>query len=210
MKKFLPAGCIIAVILFTYCNSKPSGEAAEAKIQADSTHTAPDTDLAIIQPLFTAIDAHVSASITAITKHYLEIKNALENDESGKAADGGRAMNRAMKTFDKSFLTAEQRKLYDANEDDLKENAEHISESGGNIGHQREHFSFMSEDIYALIKGFGGGQALYHYFCPRYDNNNGAGWLSERREGKNPYYGNKLPECGEVKEKIIGITKSIK
>src|SRR5690242_1209227 len=75
MKKFLPAGCIIAVILFAYCNGKPSREADPMKMQADSAQSSkPDTDLAVIHSSFTIVDAHVSTSLAAITKHYLEIK----------------------------------------------------------------------------------------------------------------------------------------
>lgn len=38
--------------------------------------------------------------------------------------------------------------------------------------------------------------------CPMYNDNKGALWLSESKDIKNLYYGNKMVECGEVKEVI--------
>ena len=84
----------------------------------------------------------------------------------------------------------------------MKEHAEHIGKNAGKIDHQREHFSMMSEDIYSLVKAFGGGQALYNDFCPMFNDKKGAMWLSETREIKNPYMGSKMPTCGRVDEKI--------
>jgi len=104
--------------------------------------------------------------------------------------------------MDPSALSPEQKKLYEENEEDLKEHAEHIGKNAGNIKHQREHFAKMSEDVYALVKAFGGGQALYHDYCPMYNDNKGALWLSETKEISNPYLGKEMPRCGNVEEMI--------
>ena len=103
---------------------------------------------------------------------------------------------------DKSFFTAEQKKVYDNISDDLKEHAEHIGKNGDNITHQREHFAMMSEDVYDLVKAFGGGRPIYHDHCPMYNEGKGALWLSEMKEVKNPYFGAKMPTCGSVEEII--------
>ena len=50
-----------------------------------------------------------------------------------------------MSKLDKSLLTAEQKKLYDGIEEELKEHAEHIAKNGDKIEHQRSHFSMLSE-----------------------------------------------------------------
>ena len=135
--------------------------------------------------------------------HYLHIKNALANDNGREAANGGKAMEQAMSKIDKSFFTAEQKKVYDDIEDELKEHAEHIGKNGDKIEHQREHFAMMSEVIYELVKAFGAGQPIYHDHCPMYnENKGGAMWLSEMKELNNPYFGAKMPECGKVEEVI--------
>jgi acetyl-CoA acetyltransferase len=111
-------------------------------------------------------------------------------------------MEEAIKGFDKSLLAADQKKVYDAQEAGLKENAEHIANSTDKIEHQRKHFSSMSEGMYALVKAFGGGKTLYHDHCPMAKDGQGAMWLSETKEIKNPYFGDKMMECGSVEEEI--------
>ncbi|MBA4167053.1 MAG: DUF3347 domain-containing protein, partial [Chitinophagaceae bacterium] len=83
-----------------------------------------------------------------------------------------------------------------------KENAEHISENAGKLGHQREHFEMLSKDVYDLVKAFGAGQTLYQDFCPMYNDEKGASWLSETKEIQNPYMGQKMTTCGSVKEEL--------
>jgi|GEM_PF-202963 len=152
------------------------------------------------KPQFSSVDAKVAASLKAVVAQYLQIKNGLAEDNSTGTANGGKAMAAAMTKVDKAAMTPEQQQLYNENEDDLKEHAEHIGKNEGNIEHQREHFAQMSEDVYALVKAFGGGQTLYHDYCPMYNDNKGALWLSETEPVKNPYFGSKMATCGSVKE----------
>lgn len=148
------------------------------------------------------VDAKVAASIDKMIEHYLHLKNALANDNSKDAAASGKEIVDAMKTLDKSLLTNEQKKIYEDVEDDAREHAEHIGENAGKIEHQREHFDILSNDLYDLVKAFGSSQVLYKYFCPMYNDKEGAIWLSEIKEIKNPYYGKKMPNCGSMEEEI--------
>ena len=148
------------------------------------------------------VDANVAASMKEIVEHYLHLKNALANDKTKDAAAAGKEIVDAMGAMDKSFLTAEQKKLYEDVEDDAREHAEHINENAGNIGHQREHFDMLSKDVYDLVKAFRGGQVLYKNFCPMYNDKKGAIWLSETKTIKNPYYGKKMLTCGSVQEEL--------
>lgn len=91
-----------------------------------------------------------------------------------------------------------QKKAYADIASDAEENAEHISENGGNIKHQREHFQSLSGDIYDLVKVFGTSQTLYKDYCPMAK----ASWLSEVKVIKNPYLGKNMPTCGTLKETI--------
>jgi hypothetical protein len=130
----------------------------------------------------------------------LHIKNALVNNSGNEAADKGKEMAVALGKIDKSLLTTDQKRVYNDIDDDLKENAEHISKNSGDIEHQREHFSMMSDDVYYLVKAFGGGQLLYLDHCPMANDQKGAIWLSETKEVKNPYFGGKMNDCVNVTE----------
>ncbi len=141
-------------------------------------------------------------SIKEIVSDYLQLKNALAKDNTNDAAASAKALEAAFKSYDKSALTAEQKKVYEDIESDAKEHAEHISSNGGKISHQREHFDMLSKDMYDLVKAFGAGQTLYKDFCPMYNDNKGAIWLSETKDIKNPYFGKAMPTCGTMKEEL--------
>ena len=111
-------------------------------------------------------------------------------------------MVKAFTGFNKAILTPDQAKVYNDIEDDAREHAEHIGSNAGNIKHQREHFDMLSNDIYQLVKTFGGGQKLYYDHCPMYNDGKGANWISETKDIANPYLGKAMPTCGTVKEEL--------
>ena len=198
-----------ATVLFSACNNSGSSNEQEGhdmnNMNKDSTQhamTTDDKEVKAVTVTYTNIDAKVAVSIKEIVDHYLHIKNALANDNGNEAASGAKAMEGVISKLDKSLLTADQKKVYDEIEDDLKEHAEHIGKNGDNISHEREHFSMMSEDVYDLVKAFGSGRALYHDHCPMYNEKKGAMWLSEMKEVKNPYFGAQMLTCGTVEEVI--------
>jgi uncharacterized protein DUF3347 len=196
---------VTAAATFAACNSDKSSKGNDAvKVGTDTTKItqADTTRLAELTPTFNNVEPTLAASLKAVVDHYLHVKNALVNNSADEAANGGKAMAEAITKVDKSLFTAEQKKVYDDIEEDLKEHAEHIGKSNGDIKHQREHFVMMSEDVYDLVKAFGGGRKLYNDHCPMANDNKGAMWLSETREGKNPYFGGKMNECVKVQEVI--------
>ena len=154
------------------------------------------------EPTSSSINNNAATSTEGIVNGYLQLKNALANDNGSDAASSGKAILDAMAKVDKASLSAEQSKAYEDVADDIKENAEHISENSGKIEHQREHFSMLSQDMYDIVKAFGSNQKLYQDSCPMYDNGKGAVWISEIKDIKNPYLGKKMPTCGTVKEEI--------
>ncbi|MBI1342445.1 MAG: DUF3347 domain-containing protein [Terrimonas sp.] len=142
-------------------------------------------------------------SVRDITDVYLQLKNALAEDNGNDAAGAAKKMVEAIGKINQSAFTSDQKKLYADIEPDLKENAEHISENSDKLEHQREHFVMLSNDVADLIKGFGtGGQILYKDFCPMANDNKGAIWISEVKEIKNPYMGKSSPTCGSMKEEL--------
>ncbi len=68
---------------------------------------------------------------------------------------------------------------------------------------KRKNFVFLSTVMVKSVKAFGyGNQVLYVAYCPMANNNKGAYWLSKTNQIRNPYLGNKMPDCGEVKGEI--------
>jgi hypothetical protein len=207
MKKYFLLLALPAITL-SACNSNTNNAhdghdmRSMAKDSVMPVTTTEDQNIKTIPVAFTNLDPKAAASIKAMVDHYLLIKNALANNNGIEAASGAKAMAEVMKSMDKSFLSPEQKTAYDKIEDDLKEHAEHIAGNGDKIDHQRSHFSMMSEDVYDLVKNFGAGRPMYHDHCPMAKDNQGAMWMSENKEIKNPYFGPKMPTCGTVQEVI--------
>jgi hypothetical protein len=196
---FLGLLTALSVIAYSCGDSTSTAKKEEQPAAATQEENA---EVKVVKASFTNVDANAAAYLKKITDNYLQIKNALAATKATEAGNAAKSMFEAMKGFDKSLLTADQKKVYDAQEAGLKENAEHILGSTGDIEHQRKHFVRLSEGMYTLIKAFGGGKTLYHDHCPMAQDGKGAMWLSESKEIKNPYFGDKMMECGSVEEEI--------
>ncbi|TXF74830.1 DUF3347 domain-containing protein [Chryseobacterium sp.] len=141
-------------------------------------------------------------STTPIVKDYLALKNALVADNDKAAANAGKQLLSTLQKVDMKAIPANKHKKYMDIAEDAKENAEHIGDNAGKIGHQREHLVSLSNDISDLIVLFGTTQKLYQDFCPMYNDGKGAIWISEAKSIKNPYYGSQMLNCGSVKKKF--------
>ncbi len=70
------------------------------------------------------------------------------------------------------------------------------------IAGQRSAYSEYNTGLYQSIKAFGVGEEVFYQFCPMANSNKGAYWLSDSKEIRNPYMGEKMPTCGAVKETL--------
>lgn len=135
-----------------------------------------------------------------IVNDYLQLKDALVADNTEEAAKAGEGLVKAFEGFDMSeYEEGQQQELTEIIED-AKEHAEHITMS--DIAHQREHFDILSVDLADMLKITGSPKPLYQQFCPMYNSNKGAIWLSASEEIRNPYFGQSMLTCGEVQKEI--------
>jgi len=85
----------------------------------------------------------------------------------------------------------------------IKSTASKIS-SAGTIDDGRNAYAVLSNELISLIKksGMKTGE-IYVDYCPMAQNNQGGYWLSNKKSIQNPYYGESMLTCGEVKEAIL-------
>ena len=196
----------IGASFFTYsCNSAEKKEDAKEETSMEMNHDDKHHEGMNHEDMATETTTEQvaqSQSMTAVLDSYLALKNALVEENDEQAATAGAALATAFSSVDVSGLEAE--KSTEANEiiKSATEHAEHISENKGNIVHQREHLVLLSKDVKELVAMLGTDRTLYAEFCPMYDNNKGAMWLSASSDIKNPYFGSKMLTCGSVKEEI--------
>lgn len=65
---------------------------------------------------------------------------------------------------------------------------------------KRLNFVFLSTVMVKSVKALGYNKTLYVDYCPMANKNKGAYWLSQIKEIQNPYLGQKMPNCGEIKK----------
>lgn len=143
-----------------------------------------------------------SADLTELYSHYTHLTFALSGDNDKEAVSAAKGILASFPKINKNGFSDEQKKEFAELEASIREHAEHIADNAGKIDHQREHLDLMSADFYDLLKDFGTPKPVYKVFCPMYNDNKGAFWLSDSREVKNPYYGKEMLSCGEVQEEI--------
>lgn len=68
---------------------------------------------------------------------------------------------------------------------------------------KRKEFEMISDALYTLTQTVKySGQKIYYQYCPMAFDNKGAYWLSDKAIIRNPYFGDQMLECGEVKDTL--------
>ena len=71
------------------------------------------------------------------------------------------------------------------------------------IEEKRKAFQMIGEQLLVLIQTVQyDNEIIYNQFCPMAMNDNGATWLSNSDDIKNPYLPKTMLECGEVKDTL--------
>lgn len=182
----------LAALIISSCSQTP-----------DKNSDMPAADNAAVQETGTSGNSNTvpeKFSIDPVIKDYLILKNALTADDDKAAADAGKQLFSTLNGADIKAIPGDKLKDYTEIVDNAKENAEHIGANAGKIDHQREHLASLSKDMADLIELLGTTQKLYQDHCPMYNDGKGAVWISETKEIRNPYYGNKMMTCGSVKK----------
>lgn len=141
--------------------------------------------------------------ITAVAEAYFAVKNALVADS---AAATQATLDQMQDAVDKVAMhnLREQPHHHWMVLKNLLEKAIKRMQGAEDLKSQREHFATLSEHILEMTELFGLERGkVYKNFCPMAFDNQGAYWLSEYQEIRNPYFGSKMLTCGSVQETIL-------
>lgn len=189
MKIKILAGIFSMITIMNSCANNDNGSIA-------------GNDLASGKEPATGMDS-AAGKVNKLILAYLDIKNALANDDAKKAAAAGDNLKEIIENLNATGFTPGETKVFNDVKPEIAEHADHIGSNGNDIKHQRDHFDWLSYEMITLVKTTGVSQTIYIDFCPMYNNNKGAYWLSTTKEISNPYYGNDMLSCGKIKEEII-------
>jgi hypothetical protein len=150
-----------------------------------------------------AQDKTANTAVNNVLSAYLDVKNALTADNNAQTKAKAKDLLTAIAAVPMDKLTADQHKLWMTHAEKLEFDSRHISESDA-IDHQREHFTSLSKNMYAVVKGLKlNTNTIYEQYCPMKK----ATWLSETNTVKNPYYGKQMLTCGKTTETLAPAAK---
>ena len=140
--------------------------------------------------------------LKAVFNDYINLKDALVKDDSKNGmAESNRLLDNLSKVDMKLLVDKEAHNHWMSLKKEIKASAISISNTSG-IKEQRNHFKHLSSHLKNTIQLFGINKKVYNLFCPMADNNQGAYWLSKEQKVANPYFGDAMLTCGEVKQTI--------
>lgn len=140
--------------------------------------------------------------LKAVFNEYINLKDALVKEDSKNSSKSATSLLNNLTKVDMKLLSDNKaHNHWMSLEKEIKSSANSISKTS-NIKAQRDHFKHLSSHLINAVQLFGVNEKVYVEFCPMADNNNGAYWLSKEEKVINPYFGEAMLTCGEVKQVI--------
>ena len=154
-----------------------------------------------IEPI-SGINPTFKSQLTKVYNAYLEMKNAFVETDAKKVADEAKDVIKALKSVDMALLEHDPHMVWMEHLETLNRTIDAISKSN-DIKKQRNEFIEFNLVFYKSLKLFGlNNVTTYFQYCPMANNDKGAYWFSNVEEIRNPYFGDVMMSCGEVKEII--------
>jgi len=139
--------------------------------------------------------------LKVVFDNYFALKDALVKSDGNLASAKAKDLLNALNAIQMNQLSNEEHTVWMKVMKDLKFDTEHIEETK-DVGHQRDHFNTLSDNMYKLIKVSKQETPTYYQHCPMANDGKGANWLSKENAVKNPYYGSQMLTCGKTVETI--------
>jgi hypothetical protein len=190
-----PAIVLIVVLIavaaaFKFCNNKPEtpDEKRQSPLSIDeNTGTFNTSFNKLLGSYFALKDAFVASDtgrINAASREILMRSDSLQVNEIRGDSTG------AIKETARSFTTT------------ISSSAVAIA-GENNIEGKRRELNMITDALWSLTRTVKfDGQKIYYQFCPMAFNNQGAYWLNNSREIRNPYFGSKMLTCGETADSV--------
>ncbi|NER14809.1 efflux RND transporter periplasmic adaptor subunit [Leptobacterium flavescens] len=154
------------------------------------------------EPMKMEVETAFQDQLRDVFLNYEKLKDHLVADKAEDAGKSAKAVLTSLEKVDMKLLKDQKmHQQWMAIEKEIRKTSTSIGNSK-DIAEQRKAFKPLSEHMIYGVELFGINQKVYKQFCPMYDNNAGANWLSLEKEIRNPYFGDAMLTCGEVKKTI--------
>jgi len=176
---------LAAVTLFAACGNPQKTESADA--HEGHNHAAGEGHGATTEATTSSVSLK-DDKLNAVYQHYVHLTNALVKGDVAEAKVAANAIELGSKALTNGAALATL-----------------VAKIGSaaDIDAQRVVFAELSTNFIERVKasGLNSGE-VYVEYCPMALNDKGASWLSNQKEIKNPYFGESMLTCGDIKETI--------
>lgn len=140
--------------------------------------------------------------LTEVYNAYIDMKDAFVKSDLKQSTQKAENLKLIINNTDMSLLKGDAHLFWMEKMNDMKRLINNII-AQRDLEKQRYEFSKLSLVFYDTVKKFGlVNKTVYYQYCPMANQNGGAYWLSDDKEILNPYFGDMMLNCGEVKETI--------
>ena len=137
-----------------------------------------------------------------VLNEYIALKDAFVKEESNNIISQSEKIGAILSKVDMKLLENKEAQVFWMSlEKQLRVAVSSILKTTA-IKEQRNHFKQVSASLIEAVKVFGVNEKVFVAFCPMADSNKGAYWLSKEEKVINPYFGNAMLTCGEIKQVI--------
>jgi Cu(I)/Ag(I) efflux system membrane fusion protein len=148
------------------------------------------------------VPAEFSNDLEGLLDQYLTLTAAFAADDVSQADAVAGQMRVSLSEVVGDALADEASAAWASHREGL-ETALHQLESADTIDVKRQHLSHISEALYCALASFGGVErSVYVSYCPMALDEAGAYWLASTPEIANPYFGESMLRCGEVRHEL--------
>ncbi|MCR9098925.1 MAG: efflux RND transporter periplasmic adaptor subunit [bacterium] len=133
---------------------------------------------------------------------YLRLKDALVATNAETAAVQAKAFTDAVEGISSDGITGEALEYWRQQRGALMAHSKQVAETEA-VAEQRTQFDFLSQALISTVKAFGAAEQTYYVqHCPMAFDWEGADWISDVQEIRNPYFGDEMLACGTVEETL--------
>lgn len=137
-----------------------------------------------------------------VLNEYIVLKDSLVKEESNNIISQSEKIEALLSKVDMKLLENKEAQIFWMSlEKQLRVVVSSILKTTA-IKEQRNHFKQISASLIEALQVFGVNEKVFIAFCPMADGDKGAYWISKEKKITNPYFGNAMLTCGEIKQVI--------
>lgn len=148
------------------------------------------------------VDQKFKHQLDQVFSAYVDLKEAFVSSDPSKVQQEAGKTKQALADVDMTLVSGAAHSDWMNYQNQMAQSL-NAMQGASSLEAQRKDFSKLSDNLYKSIKAFGlAGSTAYYDYCPMAFNDEGAYWLSDTEKIRNPYFGDKMLSCGEVKKKL--------